>query len=244
MRGNPPRHRTALPLLGCLLAGLPGTAALAAEMDAMFLFSFSADQFERRFQDGEDLLSWDLQARYANDAHKFSLRNEGEYALDEERTESSEWQLRYGRMVSDFFDAHVGLRYDEQPRPERTHLVVGVEGLAPQWFEVDANLFLSDRGKTSARLEAEYDLLLTQRLVLQAEGELNLAFSSDRAVGQGSGINDLELGLRLRYEITREFAPYVGISWERRYGDTADLALADGGEREETAVVAGVTFWF
>lgn len=244
MRTEPARKRYALPLLGCLLAGLPGTASVAAEMDDMFLFGFKADHLERRFQDGEDLLSWDLQARYANDEHKFSLHNEGEYGLDEERTESSQWQLRYARMVSDFFDAHVGLRHDEQPRPDRTHLVLGVAGLAPQWFEVDANLFLSDEGKASARLEAEYDLLLTQRLVLQAEGELSLAFSSDKAIGQGSGVNDVELGLRLRYEIAREFAPYVGVTWERRYGETADLAAVEGEDREETAVVAGVSFWF
>ncbi len=244
MSSNLPRHRFNLLLLGCLLGGLPGTAVLAAEVDDMFLFFFTADQLERRFQDGGDLLTWDLRARYANDQHRFSLLNEGERALDEDRTELSEWQLRYGRMVSDFFDAHVGLRYDEQPKPDRTHLVLGIEGLAPQWFEVDANLFFSDEGKASARLEVEYDLLLTQRLVLQAEGEMNVAFSSDRAVGRGSGINDLELDLRLRYEIIREFAPYVGISWERRYGDTADRAVAGGGEREEPAVVAGVTFWF
>jgi copper resistance protein B len=217
---------------------------MAAEMDDLFIFSFTADQLERRFQDGEDLLAWDLQARYASDEHKFSLLNEGEYALDENRTESSEWQFRYGRMVSEFFDAHVGLRHDAQPKPDRTYLVLGIEGLAPQWFEVDVNLFLSDKGKGSARLAAEYDLLLTQRLVLQAEGELNMAFSDDVAVGRGSGINNLELGLRLRYEITRNLAPYIGVSWERSYGETGDLAVTAGEDREQTAVVAGVAFWF
>lgn len=227
-----------------LLACLPFTTAVAAEMDDMFLPGFKADQFERRFKDGEDVLAWDVHATYVNDTHKFALLNEGEYALDQSRVEASEWQLRYGRMVSEFFDAHVGLRYDEQPKPDRTYLHVGVSGLAPQWIEMDANLFVSEEGEVTARIEGEYDLLLTQRLILQAEGEINLAFGDDPEIGQGSGLNDLEFGLRLRYEVAREFAPYIGISYERLYGDTADFARAEGEERETTALVAGVTFWF
>lgn len=235
------KRSMALPaLLAATLAG----AGHAAELDDQAYAAFRLDQLERRIQDGEDLLAWDARATLGSDAHQLALLAEGAYGLDQERTASAEWQLRYQRPSSDFFDAHVGLRHDARPRPDRTYLVAGVGGLAPQWLEVEASLFLSDEGKASTRLEAEYDLLLTQRLALQLDGELNLAFARDLAIGQGSGLNDVELGLRLRYEITREIAPYVGVVWERAYGETGDLAAAAGDDRETSAAVVGITLSF
>jgi copper resistance protein B len=237
------KRSLALPTLALLAATLGG-AAHAAELDGQAYTAFQLDRFERRIQDGEDLLAWDARATLGSDAHKLALLAEGAYGLDQERTQSAEWQLRYQRPLTDFFDAHVGLRHDARPRPDRTYLVAGIGGLAPQWLEVEASLFLSDEGKASTRLEAEYDLLLTQRLALQLDGELNLAFARDLAIGQGSGLNGVELGLRLRYEVTREIAPYVGVVWERAYGETSDLAAAAGDDREITAAVVGITLSF
>ncbi|MGB2130243.1 MAG: copper resistance protein B, partial [Marinobacterium sp.] len=135
-------------------------------------------------------------------------------------------------------------RYDNQPGPSRTYAVAGLQGLAPYFFEVDANLFLSDEGDTSARLEAEYDLLLTQRLILQPAAELNVAFSDDEEIGIGTGLSSAELGLRLRYEVNRKFAPYLGVQWERKFGNTADYARNEGEDIESTAFVLGISAWF
>lgn len=119
-----------------------------------------------------------------------------------------------------------------------------MQGLAPYFFEVDANLFLSDEGDTSARLEAEYDLLLTQRLILQPAAEINVAFSDDKKIGIGTGLSSAELGLRLRYELNRKFTPYLGVQWERKFGNTADYARNEGEDIESTAFVLGISAWF
>lgn len=119
-------------------------------------------------------------------------------------------QLLYSRLISDFWDLQVGLRHDFRPEPERGYVVLGFQGLAPYWFDVDASAFISNQGDVSARFKAEYDLLLTQKLVLSPSLELNLAAQTDSERGIGDGVNDLELSLSLRYEVIREFAPYIG----------------------------------
>ena len=133
-----------------------------------------------------------------------------------------------------------GIRYDIKPNPSRSYAVIGLQGVAPYWFEVDVAVFLSNKGDLSARLEAEYELRLTQRLLLQPRLELNLAASDDDAIGVGAGLSTAQAGLRLRYEITREFAPYVGVSWSRAFGETADRAT----DPRRTSFVAGLRFWF
>lgn len=218
---------------------------LRAEMLDDQLFTLvKIDQLEFRSQDGDDVASWDGQARIGNDLHKLALKSEGEYVLDPDTMESAEFQLLYLRMISDFFDVQAGLRHDFQPNPSRTYAVLGINGLAPQWFEVDASLFLSDEGDVSARFHVEYDLLFTQRLVLQPNAEVNVAFSDDEPTGVGSGISDIELGLRLRYEFVREFAPYFGIQWERKLGNTSDFARAEGEDDNVFSIVAGVRVFF
>src|SRR5690606_20487158 len=126
--------------------------------------------------------------------------------------EHAEVQALYSRAVGPYFDLQAGVRQDLEPRPRRTYATIGIEGLAPYWFEVEGALFLSDRGGLSARLGASYDLRLTQRLILEPRVEASLAASDDAAVGVGRGLSDAEAGLRLRYEVRREFAPYVGVS--------------------------------
>ena len=185
-------------------------------MDEKLFTLVKIDQLEYRIQNGDDLLVWEGQGRIGNDEHKFTLKTEGEYVAKTDELENAEIQFLYQRMISDFFDAQIGLRQDIKPDPSHTFGVIGVNGLAPQWFETDASLFVSHKGDASVRLEAEYDILFTQRLVLEPSVEANIAFSKDEKTGVGSGLSDVELGLRLRYEFTREFAPYIGINWEKK----------------------------
>jgi copper resistance protein B len=137
-----------------------------------------------------------------------------------------------------------GFRYDWRPEPERAHLALGIHGLMPYLFEVDAAVFLSEDGDLSARVEAEYDLLVTQRLVLQPRAEVEAAFTDVPEVQVGSGVSHLELGARLRYQVTPEVAPYAGIHWTRRFGQTADFARLAGEDTNEFFVVAGASFRF
>lgn len=226
----------------------PGTGAtnfgLAPVHDNMPFYFFSADRIEYRSLDEGEVWLWDVQASAERDYNKLFFESEGEYSIDESRFESIQTEVFYGRAVSSFWDVRAGLRYDFEPDPERAFAVLGVQGLAPQWFEVDANLYLSEDGDLSFGLESEYDILLTQRLVLQPRLELEAAAQDVDTYGTAAGLTGIELGLRLRYEISRKFAPYIGISWESALGETANRIENDGGDPDATAFVAGVKFWF
>ncbi|MBO3274265.1 copper resistance protein B [Pseudomonas schmalbachii] len=215
----------------------------SAEMDHMPLGSLLIQRLENRFHGNDQALAWEAQGWYGTDYQKLRLKLEGERDAGGPTTDN-EVQLLYQRMVADFWDVQAGLRYDDQPGPSRSYAVLGVQGLAPQWFEVDANLFVSERGDPSLRLESEYELLLTQKLILQPSLEYKLALADDRDIGVGAGGSELEAGLRLRYEIRREFAPYIGYQWNRQYGRNGDIARAEGGDDEEGMWVAGVRMWF
>ena len=136
------------------------------------------------------------------------------------------------------------MRYDSGVGPDRKWLAFGVQGLAPYWFEVDATVYAGEQGRSAFRLEAEYELLLTQKLILQPRIETNFYGRRDAARELGSGLSDLAAGVRLRYEIRRELAPYVGIERSGKFGETADFARAAGHDSQETRVVAGLRFWF
>lgn len=231
-------------LASMALLGIALSPASAEVMDDDLFTLVLVDELEYRARDGSDLVVWEGQARVGNDDHKVALKSRGEYDLDIDKFEAAEFQLLYMRPFDTFADIEFGLRHDIKPDPDRTYAVLGINGLAPQWFEFDASAFVSNKGDASARLEAEYDILLTQRLVLQPTAELNVALSDDQPTGVGAGINDVELGLRLRYEVAREFAPYVGISWERRFGKTADFARDEGEDTNDLAGVIGVRLFF
>ncbi|RED47774.1 copper resistance protein B [Aestuariispira insulae] len=226
-----------------LMAALLTSSARAEVSDNAIHYLIQAEEFEYRYGEDQDSLNWDIQGWVGTDENKAWLKTEGEKILGGD-LESAQAQLLYSRNISDFFDLQAGLRQDFKPEPERTFAVLGFQGLAPQWFEVNLASFLSDDGDLSARVEAEYELLLTQKLVLQPSLEVNAAFQEVPNQELGSGFNDLELGLRLRYEIEREFAPYAGLQWERKLGETADMARAEGEEVSATALVAGISFWF
>jgi copper resistance protein B len=200
------------------------------------------DRLEWRDADGANLLGWDAQAWYGGDYHKVWLKPEGERAGG--RTEDARAELLWDRIVARWWSVQAGARRDFGAGPTRTWATVGIQGLAPQWFHIDAALYVGDQGRTAARFAAEYELLLTQRLILQPRLEMNLHGKSDPQRGLGSGLTSLEIGLRLRYEFRREFAPYLGLTSSRAFGGTADMRQADGEAISDTCLVAGVRVWF
>jgi len=204
----------------------------------------SADRLEYQSNEGAGLFLWDAQGWWGGDYDKLWIKTEGETKLSGGSVEEAELQALYSRAVGPFWDIQLGLRQDFRPHPSRSHGVFGIQGLAPHWFEVDASAFISEDRDISARLEAEYDLLLTQRLILQPRFETNFAAQEVPELGIGSGINNVELGARLRHEITREFAPYLGVSWTRKLGETADFARAGGGGVDTTSLLLGLKVWF
>ena len=230
-------------ILGAALVSiLAANPAGAAEPGQVFTF-FQAEQLEYRTGNGKDGLNWEAGGWVGNDDHKVRLKTEGEKPT-EGKLEKGEFQLLYSRPISDFFDVQGGIRQDIKPNPDRTFAVFGVQGTAPYMIEVDAAAFVSHEGEVSARLKGEYDLPVTQKLILQPTAEVNLAVQSVKERDIGSGFNSIGAGLRLRYEIKREFAPYVGFQWERKLGQTADYARADRETVDNRSLVAGIRLWF
>lgn len=201
------------------------------------------DRLEAAFADDEESYVWDAQGWYGGDIHRFWWKSEGDGAVDGQ-LEHAELQLLYSRAVTPYFDLQAGVRQTYRPAGDRTDLVLGVQGLAPYWFEIDAALFLSNEGELTARAEAEYDLRLTQRLILQPRAEIAFAAEDIPDLAIGAGVTNVEAGARLRYEIDRRFAPYLGIEWSSGVGDTRDLMLANGDDSDTTRVVLGVRAWF
>lgn len=216
---------------------------LRHEQGASTSYGVTIERLEARIHDGRDGYLWDAQGWYGGDIDKLRIRTEGEGGF-RGRLEEAELQVLWSHAVDPWLDAQAGIRYDIRPGRDRGHLVAGLHGLLPYRLEVDGAAFVSNDGDVSARLEAEYDLPITQRLVLQPRAEVNLALQDARAFGVGRGINDVGLGLRLRYEVEREFAPYFGVDWKRRLGRTAGFARDEGEEAEDLFFVAGVRIAF
>ncbi len=201
-----------------------------------------ADRLETQVRDGADGFLWDVQGYYGGTTSKFWFKSEGEGAFGEE-LEQAEVQALWSRAIGPYWDLQAGVRQD-LAGPATTHAVIGIQGLAPYMFEVDAALFLSHRGDVTAKIEGELDQRITQRLILQPRAELSLSAQDIPELGIGAGLDKAELGLRLRYEIVREFAPYVGIEQSWKAGGSADYARAKGEATSATSLVAGIRFWF
>jgi copper resistance protein B len=202
------------------------------------------DRIEYGDIDGTNNYLWDAQAWIGGDLNKLWLKTEGEGPMRGGSPEDTEFQALYSRTISPFWSAQAGLRYDINPNPDRGFAVLGLQGLAPYWLETDLAAFVSEDGDASLRGEFEYELLLTQKLILQPRAEINVAVQDVPAYGIGSGLNNTEMGLRLRYEFMREFAPYIGVRWEQTYGDTKDMARAEGEATSSTAFVVGLRAWY
>lgn len=250
------RHATRLVVL---IAWLAASKASAADDwppqgwpepidDSPTFFFFITNELEYRNNRGPDTFTWDVEGWLGGDYNRLWVKSEGNQELAGSFGADIELQALYSRMVAPFWNLQVGVRRDEVLAPDgdrsRTFAVIGLEGLAPTWFEVEPALFISGEGDVSARFTGWYDFLLTQRLVAQPRIDLDLAAQEVEEFGVGRGFDQIELGLRLRYEIVREFAPYVGFAWTRKLGGSSGLARAQGERAEELAFVAGVRLWF
>jgi copper resistance protein B len=206
--------------------------------DDPLLAMFKLDQFERAHGSDASATAWDAEAWIGHDFNKLWLRTEGERGSG---TTDARVEALWDHAFASFWDWQLGVRHDFGSGPRRDWAAFGVQGLAPYWFEIEATAYLGDSGRTALRLRAEYELLLTQRLILQPEFEANLYGKRDPARGVDDGLSDAGLGLRLRYEIRREIAPYVGVVWKRRFGGADFLP---GGSGSDTQLVAGLRVWF
>ena len=216
---------------------------LRDEHGNILTYKVLVDQLEARMRDGLDGYSWDAQGWYGGDINKLWIKSEGEGSFGES-AEQAEVQALYSRAINPWFNLQGGVRYDFQPNPERAHLVLGIQGLAPYWFEVDGALFLSNKGDLTARFEAEYDQRITQKLILQPSIEFDLAAQDVSEFGIGAGLSTAEVGLRLRYEFVPEFAPYIGIQYERAFGDTRRFLKDEGEKAAGWSLLTGVRVWF
>lgn len=201
------------------------------------------DQFEDRVDGSGQELRYDGQAWTGTDTDKIWLKSEGTVTSDGNFTDAQH-ELLYDRAVSTWFDVQGGIRLDLDERVTRTWAALGVQGLALYFFDVEATIYASDRGRTAARLKASTDLLLTNRLILQPEAEFNLYSTSDPARDIGSGLSDIDAGLRLRYEISRKFAPYIGVSYDGYFGQAGHLTRAGGRQAQDVRFTWGVRAWF
>ena len=207
--------------------------------DDPFVWKVMADRLE--WQQG-DVLAWEGSAYVGHDRGRLWLRSHGEREQGHDAHASVE--VLWGKPVDAWWDLVAGVRQDIGEGPDRSWLALGVQGLAPYKFEISATAYLGDGGRSAASLEAEYEVLLTNKLILQPLVEATLYGRDDPALGIGSGLSEVEAGLRLRYEFRREFAPYIGYEWRRQFGRTADFARDAGETVQDHHWVAGVRFWF
>ncbi len=229
--------------------GIWGAEAMQASRDALYkehgempLFWLQGDRLEWRENAGKGGYLWDIQGYYGGDIDKFWFKSEGEGNFGE-GPEDAEIQALYSRAIAPFFDLQTGVRQD-LTGPTRTHAVIGVQGLAPYMFEIDAAAFLSDAGDLTARFEAELDQRITQKLIIQPRLEASFSAQDVPELGIGAGLDAAEIGLRLRYEIIPEFAPYIGVEQAWKLGQSRRYALAVGEDPSVTHYVVGVRFWF
>ena len=186
---------------------------------------------------------FDLQAWYGTTFDRLVIKTEGDFS--EGSIEENQTDILWGHAVSAYWDTQAGVRLDYNKEGEnRQWLAFGLQGLAPYWFELDMTAYVGERGNTAFTLEAEYELLLTQKLIIQPRAEITLYGKNDKQNELGSGLSSSAIGFRVRYEFTRQFAPYIGVEWSNKFGNTADYATSSGQSSNNTAFVAGIKFWF
>jgi copper resistance protein B len=216
--------------------------ALMGMDDSASLSKVMLDQLELDADHDRATAAWDAQAWYGTDYNKLWLKSEGERATG--NSAKARVEALWDRIGARWWNLQAGLRYDLRDGPARGWAAVGVQGLAPYRFDVEATVYLGDAGRTAARFKAEHDFLFTQRLILQPELEANLYGKTDAARQIGSGLSDLQLALRLRYEFRREVAPYLGVAWRREFGTTAQFTRAIGADASALQWTAGARLWF
>ena len=218
-------------------------AMMAREMGGATYHKVAFNLAEVQLRHRADSYRWDAEAWFGGDINRLVIKSEGRGEFHG-KTGEAEVQALYSRAIGPYFNLQGGVRYDLRPHPSRAYATIGIEGLAPYMFEVGGALFVSDKGDVLARAEGYYDQRITQRLILQPRAELNFAAQDVRANGIGAGLSDIELGLRLRYEIIREIAPYIGVSYDGKVGNSARFARLDGESVGAVSYVIGVRTWF
>ena len=236
--------------VGLLLIGASGGNAAAQDVDhgghavhdRAINFQVLFDQLEWQFVHGEPGSRWDSRAWIGGDRNRLWIRSEGD-AVDGV-LDAAEAQLLFGRSITPWWDVVAGIRYDARPQPGHVWAAIGIQGTAPQFVDLQATAFVGPSGHIAARIEAEYELLLTQRLVLQPLVELSLSGKDDPDRGIGRGLSTGEVGFRVRYELKRELAPYAGVVWHKKLFGTGDAAREDGGDAGGWHLVAGIRVWY
>lgn len=191
-------------------------------------------------------MRWDVLSWYGGDKHRLWIKSEGEQYGSSRTGGEADVQALYGKLITPYFDFQAGVRYEkhwESTNPQRVFVVVGLQGLAPGRFDIEPAFFVSNKGKTSMRFTGTYDTLLTQRLILQPRFETEIAFQNDSEFGVARGVNDVEAGLRLRYEVRRELAPYFGVTFRQSFDATAQRVLREGGVPNALEFVIGLRMW-
>ncbi|MHB8387119.1 copper resistance protein B [Metallibacterium sp.] len=249
----PAASSTSTPAAPVLPPGPADPAAYLAKLEAMPMTGMDMadnprfgklliNQLEATRANGASGQAWDAYAWYGTDFNKLAIRTEGDRAGG--RVEAGDIEALWSHAIAALWDTELGVRHDFGIGPDRDWAAFGVQGIAPYWFDIEATGYVGAGGRTAARFKAEYELLFTQRLILQPEFEANLYGRRDPARGLGSGLSDASLGLRLRYEIRREFAPYIGVVWQRVFGGTAGFRRAENKSVFDRQIVAGVRVWF
>ncbi|PEQ13615.1 hypothetical protein B2G71_04615 [Novosphingobium sp. PC22D] len=216
---------------------------MTAEMDDFEAAFFMLDRLEWQPGKGQDGFAWEASMSVGGDIDRFWITTEGDGEFGD-GLDDAEVQALWSHAVGPWFDLHAGVRQQIFPGPDRTQLAIGLEGLAPYMIEVSATAFVSTKGELTGRIEAETDQRLTQRLILQPRVEANFSAQDIPEIRLGSGITSLEAGVRLRYEMRRTFAPYVGFEWQKQFGRTATLATATGDNPDRVVGVIGLRAWF
>jgi copper resistance protein B len=201
------------------------------------IFMLSADSFEWRDGDDANSFAWDVQARYGGDYDKALFKTEGAAASS---NTDARVEMHWDHVIGRWWRSQLGIRHDIHEGPARTWAAFGIQGLAPYWFDIEATAYVGEEGSTALRLAIDYQLRLTQRLILEPELELNAYGQRDPENAIGAGLSDTEIALRLRFEIHRELAPYIGVAWTRLHGDTADMAK----DASDLEWLVGVRWWF
>jgi copper resistance protein B len=222
--------------LAGLMAVAPFGSAFAGGADDPVLVMLKADKLEWRDSDEGTLMVWEIDAWVGKDLNKLWIKSSGE-SVDGE-VESNEVDILYSKAIAPFWDLQMGIRHEFKPSPADDWVGIGVMGLAPYLFDVDVNVFINNDSLVNARFSAEYEYLFTQRVVLIPNFEMSVYSDDDNARGIVSGISSAELGIRLQYQIKREFAPYIGINFDKQYGNSVIDA------NSETQLLVGVSFWF
>jgi copper resistance protein B len=210
------------------------------------LYGIQIEQLEHAYTDNNgEVLRWDGKAFVGTDELKFKWFSSGEENTKSGKTEKFENRFMLSKPLSTFFDVKAGLRFDIPRGEDRAYAVLGFTGLAPQWIEVDTDFFISESNKTSVKIDAEYELLITNYLILRPSLDVKYAFEQDRSINVGKGLNSMELGLRLSYDlIDRTLSPYIGVSWEKKFGDTSNFVRDEGEETKVLNFVIGTRFMF